>query len=244
MSSLIWLVTLSLFTKATETSSTYTLNAQLKLGASRNILREPLGYARTRVALASSQVSADDLAAFILIKESAPLENKPEAQKISIKGMQFEPNIASCAVDGKVEIENLDETTYTVRYGTNVVAKLDPNQKGEFLCTAENDPFRRLRIDEWPYIRASIYVGDIGVPLRVAPSGELSVKLLSGKYELIVVSSREEMLRRPIEINAQDISLGTIFLNAKPSGSSVIENVEKTVTPDKNTVQEKSKQKD
>ena len=179
-----------------------------------------LGFTRTRVAPPAEWALRRErpVAVFLAVRdgESFPIPEPSDHQIITIEGLRFVPNIASCASDAQVSFVNADQGDVTVTIDGRPLGTIPPGGQKTYVCSpgATN---RIVRVTEWPHMRAMVYVGEVGVAGAPDERGRFKVELPQGKYELRVVTIDGAVMTREIEIERRDVDLGKLVV-ASPVG--------------------------
>jgi hypothetical protein len=186
---------------------------------------EVVGYTRTRI-LSPGKLSTrpDDLALFLKVKSSLPLPAPNTTALLELSGYRIAPQVAACAVDGKVQIKNSGSVPLTVKIGEQNLT-IGPGETGEYPCVVGKggDELRNLRVAEWPYARAVVFVGEVGVAGMPNEKGAFSLPASPGKYELLVIGLNGMASSKEVDLAKVDVDVGTIDLSggeeAAASGS-------------------------
>ncbi len=197
---------------APETASAAPVRGRVK-SAPRTQGSEQLGYTRTRVAAASERMTqmTQDVALFLKVEESLPIP-KPEAHlMMEFKGLQLVPDVATCAVDATVVLKNSEAQDVTILIGKDEV-RLAAGATHEYECTV-GDAQRRVRVKEWPHVRALVFVGEVGVSGAPVAQGNFRLAAPDGKYELLITSRDGVLTSRAVEVRGSTVNLGEIDLN-------------------------------
>lgn len=175
---------------------------------------EQLGFTHTRVTSASEvrATLTQAVALFLKVNESLPIPKPEITAKIELTGLQLVPNIATCAVDSKMQIVNSESSAVTLQVGTDSV-RLEAGATHEYECTV-GEPDRRVRVKEWPHVRGLIYVGEVGVAAMPEANGSFRMLAPDGKYELLIVSRDGVVTTLPVEVSGSSVNLKTIDLTA------------------------------
>lgn len=184
-----------------------------------------VGYTRTRI-LSPGKLSTrpDDLVLFLKVKNSLPLPAPTSVPLVELSGYRIVPQVSACAVDGKIQIKNSGSTPLTVKVGEQTLT-IGPGETSEYQCVVGKggDELRSLRVAEWPYARASVFVGEVGVAGVPNEKGAFSLAASPGKYELLVVGLTGLASSKEVDLAKVDVDVGTIDLSggeeAAPSGS-------------------------
>lgn len=181
---------------------------------------ELLGFTRTRVAGPSTQLAEAPrfTAIFLQVEESLPIPKPEVPTQMSIQGLRLVPDIATCAVDSKVDIVNDDATAVTVLVG-DLELKLEPGERRSYECTV-GDPQRAVRIKEWPHVRGTVYVGEVGVAASIDERGNFALAAPDGKYALLVINRDGVVERRAVEVKGAAVNVGRIDLAAETEAGS------------------------
>lgn len=171
-----------------------------------------LGYVRTRVASAAASLAQKkaDVAVVLMVKTSLPIPAAVEPYKVSISGLRFSPTVAACVVDGKVAFTNDERTPMTLVVERDVFATIAPGETKTYDCTAPEPKLRTLRVKEWPHVRGTLHVGEIGVVAQPGPTGAFALTAPQGKYELVLLGENGALSRREVEIVNRDVDVGRI----------------------------------
>jgi hypothetical protein len=183
-----------------------------------------LGYTRTRVALPARGAATrrSDVAVFLRVKESLPIPQAPEPFRVRIIGLRFSPTVGACVVDGKVSFTNEDRTKVTVLIDQKPFGTLDPGESKTYECVSADAGFRRVTIKEWPHIRGSIFVGDVGIVAEPGTFGAFSMTAPQGKYELEILGDDSILSKSDVDVGNRDVDVGRIAAGrSQPSGEEV-----------------------
>ncbi|MEL6186767.1 MAG: hypothetical protein AAFU79_19265, partial [Myxococcota bacterium] len=94
------------------------------------------GYVWTRVAAPSEEAEvAPSLAVFLRVRESLPLEPASPFE-ITLRGLDLQPRMAACAVDGRVILRNEDQQPATFLVGGEEIGVIPPGGTLAYECTA------------------------------------------------------------------------------------------------------------
>ncbi len=177
--------------------------------------RRTLGYTRTLTTAPaeSTKNRRTQVALFLSVKESLPIRQS-QTLAMRLSGLRFLPAVAACAVDGKVKLSNEDNLPVTVKVGDKVVARLDSGETTDYECVAggPKENFRALRVVEWPHIRGTVFVGEVGVAALPKPDGSFSLKAPKGLYELRVVGEHGLLLQKDVKVDSGGVDIGTLVV--------------------------------
>lgn len=184
--------------------------------AAVSVTHDSSGYVRTQVARPAAKIASlrADVSLFLKVKESLPIPTPTRHQSIRISGLRLVPDIATCAVDAQVTFHNDDAEPMTVEIGGKQL-NVAPGQSQAYECTAGEkggDEQREVRIKEWPHIRGSVFVGEVGVVAALDASGDFTMEAPKGQYELLIVNRNGVVVKRDIEVGPRVVDLGTIEL--------------------------------
>lgn len=175
---------------------------------------DTVGYTRTRI-LAPGKLSTrpDDLALFLKVKNSLPLPAPTSVPTVELVGFRLSPQVAACAVDGKVQFKNSSSTSVTLKIGDSPLT-VPAGETKEYDCVVgkPGDDLRSLRIVEWPYARGAIFVGEVGVAALPGERGAFTLPASPGKYELLVVGLSGVVTTKEVELGKVDVDVGAIDL--------------------------------
>lgn len=160
-----------------------------------------------------------DVAVFLKVKTSLPLSAPKDRPSISLDGLRLWPDIAACAVDGKVDFTNPSKAPITVSVGATDLGAIGPGETKTYECTVGSggDEIRPVRVAEWPHLRATVFVGEVGVPGIINDKGAFQLEAPQGSYELLLVTQDGVRMRQPVEV-AKDVDAGTLTVEAAPEG--------------------------
>ena len=179
-----------------------------------------LGFTRTRVAppVPSATTRIRPKAIFLAVKdgESLPIPPPIEHQIITLEGLRFSPNIASCASDAQVSFVNADRKAVTLTIDGNDFGTIGPGAQKTYVCSP-GKASRVVRVHEWPHMRAMVYVGEVGVAAVVNDRGRFKLDAPRGSYELRIIALDGVVLARDVKIERRDLDLGVLEV-AKPGG--------------------------
>lgn len=174
----------------------------------------PRGYVSFRATAGAEEppVLGRSYVVFLRVKDSLPLEAAP-TQSIALSGLQLEPRVAACAVDGQVELRNDDTEPATFVVGDRTLGPVAPGEQAIYECTAEEgDAVRPVRVIEWPFVRGGIYVAGNGVPALADEQGRFRILAARGTYALQVVGLNGVLLERDVEVDERPVEVGTLSL--------------------------------
>ena len=176
-----------------------------------------LGFTRTRVAVPAEAATRQlrSIALFLAVKdgESLPISPPTEHQNITIEGLRFSPNIASCASDAQVSFVNADREPVTLTIDGAPLDTIPPGEQKTYVCSP-GKPVRDVRVVEWPHMRAMVYVGEVGVAGLVNDRGRFTLEAPKGLYELRVVSINGVASVREVRIENSGVDLGRFKLGS------------------------------
>ena len=177
-----------------------------------------LGFTRTRVAAATpnAQRRKRSVALFLAVKESLPIDTPTEHQIITIEGLQFSPTVATCASDAQVSFVNRDRDPVTLTVGGVELGTIPPDAQKTYPCSP-GDATRVVRVVEWPHMRATVYVGEVGVAGTPDDRGRFSIDAPKGSYELRVIGADGVLMTKEVDVDKRDVDLGNLAV-AAPSG--------------------------
>lgn len=169
-----------------------------------------LGYTRTRVAAPSvaSTSRRADVAVLLLVETSLPIPVVTEPYKVAIAGLRFSPSVAACVIDQKVAFTNSDRAPITLLIDQKPFAQLAPGETRAWDCATPG--LAKVRVKEWPHMRATLFVGELGVAVQPAATGAFSIQAPQGKYELQVLGEEGPIVKRKVEVVKGDVDLGRI----------------------------------
>lgn len=174
------------------------------------LLPSGLGYTRTPVAQASSDLRQTKVATavFLKVRESLPLPAPTAKWPLKIAGLRLDPSVVACAVDETIEITNHDRTPVTVQMGQETLQPVGPGGTLTYLCQQAGT--HNIRVQEWPHIRGTLFIGEVGVTGSPGPDGRFALNAPQGTYDLVVVSSDGLLAQLPVTVAKADVDLGSI----------------------------------
>lgn len=180
-----------------------------------------LGYTRTQIGAPSplNEERRAPVAVFLKAKKSHSIPPPKEHPKIQLQGYRMVPNVAACAVDGKVTFINADKTPLTITVGGANFATLKPEESKDYECTVGESVTdqRKVQLKEWPHAEGSIYVGPTGVAGAPNEKGAFTLEAPQGEYELQVVGHKGVLFTKEIALEAKtNANVGKIELGPKP----------------------------
>jgi hypothetical protein len=178
-----------------------------------------LGYAKTKVTGPAKGAGAhrQDVAVFLRVKESLPLPAS-EPFKVSVTGLRLVPAVAACVVDGKVTFKNEDKAPISVSVDQRPLGEIKPGESKTFDCASSDPSLRRIYVKEWPHIRGSLFIGEVGVVGELSANGGFALQAPQGKYELEVISGDGVLAKRDVEIAKGDVDVGRMSSSSAGSG--------------------------
>lgn len=174
------------------------------------------GHVRTRVAAPAEprSLGSSKLAVFLAVKESLPIEAH-DPPEVVFTGLNLAPSVAACAVDDTVTFRNADRENITLVVAGKVLSSLAPGESIVYECTAgtSGDELRNIRVKEWPLVRGTIYVGEVGTAASVDQDGMFSVPAPRGQYTLRVVGLDRVLHVTDVTVEGQKVDMGVIELS-------------------------------
>ncbi len=169
-----------------------------------------LGYTRTRVAAAAPAYRAPtgDAAVFLRVKESLPLPAPSAKWGLEFSGLRFAPAVVACAIDESLVITNKDKSPITVSVGSESLQPIAPGGTLTFLC--QQAGWQKLRVAEWPHVRAELFVGEVGVVAIPGPDGKFAMTVPQGTYTLEVVTMDGGRVEVPVVVAGKDVDVGRV----------------------------------
>jgi hypothetical protein len=141
------------------------------------------------------------------------------------RGLEIVPEISGCEVDAQVILVNEQSDPLTVSVGDENLGVLKPGEERTYTCTAikGNAEFelRPVRVKEWPHMRATIHLGDLGVVAQPDARGSFELNAVEGQYVLRVVGVLGNVAEKEVEVAKSDVDVGTIDL--RPPDQRVVE---------------------
>lgn len=170
-----------------------------------------LGYVRTKVSAPARGATERRASAalFLEVRESLPLSPPAQHPRVRIHGLRLIPDVTACAVDGQVAFVNEEPGPVTLKIDDRQVT-IKPGESHTYECVAGERAMRTLRVVEWPHIRGSVFVGEVGVAGLANDDGTFSLTAPQGKYRLRVLVRDGEIDQREIEVGRGDLDLGKI----------------------------------
>ncbi len=170
------------------------------------------GYTRMRVARPSAvaRPASRDHSVFLEVVESLPLDAPPPAV-VALSGLRLEPSVVSCAVDGIIRFENHDREPATFVVADQSIGAVSPGGAVEYECVAGSGvEMRSVRVREWPRVRGSVFVGEVGAPGTLDERGGFRIVAAKGTYRLQIVGRSGVVGSVPVKVDGRAVDLGTI----------------------------------
>lgn len=177
------------------------------------VTAQQLGYTKTRVASPIARTGQRaDVAVFLAAKESGVIPPPTEPYKVSIAGLELEPNVAACVIDGKVAFTNDDRAAVTLEIEDQPIGSVAPGQSLVYECKTGEPKTRRIRVKEWPHVRGTLFVGEVGVVASIDASGAFKIQAPVGKYEVQLLGEVGPLITKAIEVKtpAGDVDVGKL----------------------------------
>ncbi len=172
-----------------------------------------IGFARKRIVTLppSATLSKPAVALFLAVEDgnSLPIPAPTAHQSITIEGLKFSPNIASCASDAQVSFVNADRDAVTVTVDGEAFATVEPGAQKTYVCSP-GQPLRVIRVEQWPHMQALVYVGEVGVAAVPDDRGRFTFDAPQGDYELRVIGRDGIVLRQKVTVANNDLNLGQL----------------------------------
>lgn len=171
---------------------------------------QTLGYTRTRVAAPSPLMRAPvgDSAVFLRVKESLPLPAPSAKWGLEFTGLRMSPAVVACAIDESLVITNKDKAPITVVVGSETLEKLAPGASLTYLC--QQAGWQKMRVVEWPHVRAELFVGEVGVVALPGPDGKFAMTVPQGTYTLEIVTMGGGRVEVPVVMAGKDVDVGRV----------------------------------
>ena len=185
-----------------------------------SIKERSLGYTRTRIGAPNKTFVARraPVALFLKANKSHSIPAPKEHQKIRARGYTLVPDVAACAVDGKVTFINEEKETITVTVDGASFATLKAGESRDYECTVGQDVAeqRKVQIKEWSHTGATVYVGPIGVAGTPDEKGDFEIEAPQGQYELQVVGRDGILFTKEVTLEGKsNANVGKIELGPK-----------------------------
>jgi hypothetical protein len=181
---------------------------------------DTLGYTVTQVAAPAKSLEQEDaeVVIFLRAKESKVLPKATEHLKMTFRGLEIIPEISGCEVDAQVVLLNQEPEPLTVMIGDDNFGVLKPNEERTYTCTAikgnAESELRPVRVKEWPHIRGTIHVGDLGLTAQPDARGSFELNAVEGQYVLKVVAAMGGVAEKEVTVAKSDVDVGTIDLRS------------------------------
>jgi len=178
-------------------------------------------HAQIRVAQPARgfRTESESVALFLQVESSLPLPEPTQVPEVRVRGFTFEPSVVSCPVDGKVAFINDGPRTFALAVGGAPIGTLEARGRVEMVCQAGAGGATLLGVTvaEQPFMTAQIYVGEVGISAVPDETGAFSMSAPKGTYQLLLVSRRGVVSRRPVEVRNRDVDLGVLVVPADGS---------------------------
>src|SRR5262249_21530740 len=99
-------------------------------------------------------------------------------------------------------------------------AELKPGESKLYECSSAERNLRRIEVKEWPHIRGSLFVGEVGVVAQPATTGAFALQAPQGKYELEVMRAAGSRAKQPVEVAKADVDVGRILSSGAGASAS------------------------
>lgn len=179
-----------------------------------------LGYVRTRVAVAAPayRSPASETAVFLRVKESLPLPPPSAKWAVRFSGLRLVPAVMACAIDESLVLTNDEKTPITVTVGAETLQPIAPGASLTYLC--QQAGWQKVRVAEWPHVRAELFVGEVGVVAVPGADGKFVMNVPQGTYTLEVVSVGGGRIEVPVTVGTTNVDLGRLEANHNPAGDA------------------------
>lgn len=176
-----------------------------------------LGYVRTRVAVAAPayRSPASETAVFLRVKESLPLPPPSAKWAVRFTGLRLAPAVMACAIDESLVLTNDEKTPITVTVGAETLQPIAPGASLTYLC--QQAGWQKVRVAEWPHVRAELFVGEVGVVAVPGADGKFVMNVPQGTYTLEVVSVGGGRIEVPVTVGTTNVDLGRLEANNNPA---------------------------
>jgi hypothetical protein len=172
------------------------------------------GYVSLRVAqpAPAQQSRVRDYAVFLQVEDSLPLPAPTETPTVRIRGFELSPRIVSCPVDAPVTVVNESRRAFEVEVGGRSLATLAPGERADWVCAAgaEGAVIEPITVVGHPFMRASVYVGEVGIAATPDAAGRFALEAPAGTYRLWVIGEDGVESDRPVEVAGRDVDLGRL----------------------------------
>lgn len=207
-------VVLAVCGAAVLTSGAWDAEAALILGRvkapAKTIPTRTLGYTKTRIAAtaASLRNRKQEVALYLKVKKSLPIPAHNGRREVAIRGRMFRPSVMPCLYDDSVIIRNEDRVSMTVVVGDEKLGVIQPSQEAKYECKVSG--FHEIRVQEFQYIRGTVFVGEVGVAAQPGADGSFTLSAPAGTYELQVIGPGSVLERADVVVEKVNVELGLV----------------------------------
>ncbi|MEM1022266.1 MAG: hypothetical protein AAGD10_19800 [Myxococcota bacterium] len=172
---------------------------------------KPPGYVRLPVTAPASAYErrVPTSALFLQVVESLPI-TPPEARVvIRLEGGRLSPEVVACAVDEKLSFLNGEDQAVQIRVGDHVLVPVERGESVEWSCTASSQgaTMKPIRVEELPWVRASVFVGEVGVAVRPGRDGRFSLEAPKGRYKLLWIGREGILAQRELTVDDRAVQV-------------------------------------
>lgn len=171
----------------------------------------PPGYVRLPVTAPSPSYErrVPSSALFLQVVESLPI-TPPEAPIVlRLEGGRLSPDVVSCAVDEKLSFLNGEDRAVQIRVGEQLLAPVPRGESVEWTCTASNQgaTMKPIRVEELPWVRATVFVGEVGVAVLPSRDGRFSLEAPKGSYKLLWIGREGVIAERELTVESRGVEV-------------------------------------
>jgi hypothetical protein len=170
------------------------------------------------VAAPAYRSPASETAVFLRVKESLPLPPPSAKWAVRFTGLRLVPAVMACAIDESLVLTNDEKTPVTVTVGAETLQPIAPGASLTYLC--QQAGWQKVRVAEWPHVRAELFVGEVGVVAVPGADGKFVMNVPQGTYTLEVVSVGGGRIEVPVTVGTTNVDLGRLEANNKPAGEA------------------------
>lgn len=172
---------------------------------------KPPGYVRLPVTAPAPAFERRGPASalFLQVVESLPIQPPADPVQLRLSGARITPEIVSCAVDERLSFLNQEDETVEIEVGDQRLGPVESGQSVEWTCAASSagSTLKAIRVVQEPWVRASVFVGEVGVAALPTPDGRFSMSAPQGSYELLWIGRNGIIERRAVTVADRPVEL-------------------------------------
>jgi len=172
---------------------------------------KPSGYVRLPVTAPAPgfERRVPATALFLQVVESLPIEPPEAPVQLRLSGGRLSPEVVSCAVDERLSFTNQEDEPVSFEVGDQRIGPVQPGAAVEWTCAASSSgsTLKAIRVEQEPWVRASVFVGEVGVAALPARDGSFTMSAPKGRYELLWIGRDGIIARRDVTVEGRAVAL-------------------------------------